>query len=66
MISVPVATGITMMLIIYVLFLIGKVLEARLPQKQPSYISGAGAPEPSLEAKEAARLYREQNPNPFY
>lgn len=66
MISVPVATGITMMVILYVLFLIGKVLEAKLPQKQPSYISGAGAPEPSAEAKEAARLYRERNPNPFY
>lgn len=60
------ATFAGLLVIMYVLFVIGKVLENYLPQKQPSYVSGAGAPEPSAEAKEAARRYREQNPNPFY
>ena len=56
----------SLLVIMYVLWLIGKVLEQHLPQKAPTWQSGAGAPPPPPEAIEAARLYREQNPNPFY
>lgn len=65
MISVPVATGITLMLIMYVLFLIGKALEARFPQTEPSYESGLGAPAPSRDAVIAALYARSVN-DPSY